>query len=254
MTYQVELEIFKGPLELLLHLIKKHEMDIYDIPIAEITSQYLAALDAMKSLNLDIAGEFLVMASTLVHIKSRMLLPLDPDPDPEEDEVDPRAELVHRLLEYQRFKEAAVSLDECPVLGRDVFARACVDNEVAASDDAGLQPVGIYELVEALRDLLGQAPPEPVHEVVRERMSVAQRVTHVLEKLAECQSLAFESLLSVRRSREELVVTLLATLELVKLRMVRIMQNQRCGTIWLFAVAVDPSRERPLQDESFGYC
>ena len=107
MSYEIELAVFKGPLDLLLHLIKKNEMDIYDIPIAEITTQYLEALDALQSLNLDIAGEFLVMASTLVHIKSRMLLPLDPDPDSEEEDTDPRAELVHRLLEYQRYKVAA---------------------------------------------------------------------------------------------------------------------------------------------------
>ncbi len=254
MSYEIELEIFKGPLDLLLHLIKKHEMDIYDIPIAEITTQYLAALDAMQSLNLDIAGDFLVMASTLVHIKSRMLLPLEPDPDPEEDEADPRAELVHRLLEYQRYKVAAVTLDECDILGRDVFARSCFELPEDEKGDAELQPVGIFELVEALRDLLKQSPPEPVHEVVRERFSVAERVTMLLEMLAGCQSLAFESLVSSPRTREELVVTFLAMLELVKLRMVRIMQNQRGGSIWLFPLAPDPARELPLQDETFGYC
>lgn len=254
MSYEVELAVFKGPLDLLLHLIKKHEMDIYDIPIAEITTQYLAALDTLQSLNLDIAGEFLVMASTLVHIKSRMLLPLDPDPDSEDDETDPRAELVHRLLEYQRYKVAAVALDEYDILGRDVFARSCVESALDEKNDAELEAIGIFELVEVLRDLLKQTPPEPVHEVVRERLSVAERVSMLLEILKDCQSLAFESLLSIPPTREELVVTFLAMLELVKLRMVRIMQNQRCGSIWLFPLAPDPARELPLQDETFGYC
>lgn len=254
MSYEVELAVFKGPLDLLLHLIKKHEMDIYDIPVAEITTQYLAALDTMKSLNLDVAGEFLVMASTLVHIKSRMLLPLDSDPDPEDEDVDPRAELVHRLLEYQRYKVAAVTLDEYDILGRDVFARSCVESTEDELPAAELEPVGIFELVEALRDLLKQSPPEPVHEVVREKLSVAERVTMLLKMLEGCQSLAFESLLSNLPNREELVVTFLAMLELVKLRSVRIMQNQRCGSIWLFPLDSDPDREMPLQDETFGYC
>lgn len=254
MSYEVEIAVFKGPLDLLLHLIKKHEMDIYDIPIAEITTQYLAALDALQSLNLDVAGEFLVMASTLVYIKSRTLLPFDADPDPEEDETDPRAELVHRLLEYQRYKVAAVTLDEYDILGRDVFARSCVASSEDDKNEAELEPVGIFELVEALRDLLKQAPPEPVHQVVRERLSVAARVTMLLEILSGCQSLAFESLLSTPPTREELVVTFLAMLELVKLRTLRIMQNQRCGSIWLFPLAPDSARELPLQDETFGYC
>jgi segregation and condensation protein A len=254
MSYEVELEVFKGPLDLLLHLIKKHEMDIYDIPIAVITAQYLAALDTMKSLNLDIAGEFLVMASTLVHIKSRMLLPLAPDPDLDEEEGDPRAELVNRLLDYQRYKDAALTLDTYDMLGRDVFARACTDDTDEIRGDAELQPIGIFELVEALRDLLKDAPPAPVHEVVRERMSVAERIAMVLEALAGCQSLAFDSLLPLNRTREELVVTFLAMLELVKLRMVRIMQNSRCGAIWLFPGGGGASGDMPLQDETFGYC
>lgn len=254
MSYEVDLEVFKGPLDLLLHLIKKHEMDIYDIPIAEITAQYLAALDAMKSLNLDIAGEFLVMASTLVHIKSRMLLPAEADADSEEEEVDPRAELVHRLLEYQRYKQAAVALDEYDILGRDVFGRSCCDEMTDEESNPELQPVGIFELVEALQGLLRESPPEPVHEVVREKVSVAERVTMLLELLADCQSLAFDALLPQRPDRQELVVTFLAMLELVKLRMIRIMQNQRCGSIWLFPKAMDSKRDLPLQDENFGYC
>lgn len=119
MPYQIDLDSFKGPLDLLLHLIQKHEMDIYDIPIAEITAQYLATLEVMKSLNLDLAGEFLLMAATLLHIKSRMLLPRDEEEVTEEADLDPRTELVRRLLEYQRYRDAAISLDALPLLGRD---------------------------------------------------------------------------------------------------------------------------------------
>ena len=123
MAYEIKVENFEGPLDLLLHLIKKNEMDIYDIPMAEITSQYLGMIDAMKSLNLDVAGEFLLMAATLVHIKSRMLLPPSEEEELEEEEEDPRAELVRRLLEYQKYKDAAETLDSFPLLHRDIFAR-----------------------------------------------------------------------------------------------------------------------------------
>jgi segregation and condensation protein A len=123
MSYEIRIENFEGPLDLLLHLIKKNEMDIYNIPIADITAQYVAYIDAMKNLNLDVAGEFLLMAATLIHIKSRLLLPQTQEDEPEEEEEDPRAELVRRLLEYQKYKEAALSLDAMPLLGREVFAR-----------------------------------------------------------------------------------------------------------------------------------
>ena len=135
-----------------------------------------------------------------------------------------------------------------------MFARSCVESALDEGHDAELEAIGIFELVEVLRDLLKQTPPEPVHEVVRERLSVAERVTMLLKILEGCQSLVFDSLLSIPPTREELVVTFLAMLELVKLRTVRIMQNQRCGSIWLFPLASDPARELPLQDESFGYC
>jgi segregation and condensation protein A len=124
-NYAIQLENFEGPLDLLLHLIKKNEMDVYDIPMAEITRQYLSILDAMKSLNLDLAGEFLLMAATLLHIKSKMLLPKIVEDELEEEEEDPRAELVRRLLEYQKYKEVSLTLESKPQLGRDLFARVC---------------------------------------------------------------------------------------------------------------------------------
>jgi segregation and condensation protein A len=254
MSCEIDIEVFKGPLDLLLHLIKKHEMDIYDIPIAEITAQYLAALDAMQTLNLEVAGEFLVMAATLLHIKSRLLLPRDPDPDPEEDEIDPRAELVHRLLEYQKYREAAADLDRRAILGRDVFVRCFVERELAEPEEAGLQPVGIFELAEALRQLACEAPEPLVHEVARERLSVAERIQQLLELLTGKPAVPFAELPFGDGRREERVVTFLAVLEMVKLQMVSIMQNRRCGTLWLRAVAKPSVLNAPLQDDAFGYC
>jgi len=254
MAYHIELENFKGPLDLLLHLIKQHEMDIYDIPIAEITAQYLAALDAMKSLNLEIAGEFLVMASTLLHIKSRLLLPSQEAADSEEEEVDPREELVHRLLEYQKYKEAAQSLERLPLLGRDVFVRQVTDETMADIGDGELQPVPLFELVEALRRLLQEPPLPPVHEVARERLSVAERARQILELLSRRPQLPFLDAVGMGRDRELLIVTFLAVLELVKLGLVRILQGQHQSAIWLHAVEQLPAAAAIPVDEAFGYC
>lgn len=233
-AYEVKLENFEGPLDLLLHLLHKNEMDIYDIPMAEITAQYLAALDAMKSLNLDIAGEFLVMASKLIHIKSRLLLPQIVEAEPEEDEEDPRAELVRRLLEYQRYKEAAEVLDSFPVLGRDIYARTFPAPELDCQEDQEIQSVGLYELAEALRALLKDAPEDPVHEVDAERLSVADRINGILGQLESCRGeVSFRELIGLHPTRSDIVVTFLSMLELVRLRLVRLNQTERCGPIWL---------------------
>jgi len=159
MSYEIRIENFEGPLDLLLHLIKKNEMDIYNIPIADITAQYVAYIDAMKNLNLDVAGEFLLMAATLLHIKSRLLLPQAQEDEPEEEEEDPRAELVRRLLEYQKYKEAAASLDARPLLGREVFARTFPSPEFEETPESGFEAVGLYDLVEAFRSILRERPP-----------------------------------------------------------------------------------------------
>jgi segregation and condensation protein A len=253
-SYAVRLDNFEGPLDLLLHLIKKHEMDIYDIPIAEITAQYLATLDAMQSLNLDVAGEFLVMAATLLQIKSRLLLPQPEEEAAEEEEEDPRAELVRRLLEYQKYKEAALSLDGRPQLGREVFARvAAMPEPDTAAADGGFEAVGIYELVEALRAVLAEAPPEVFHEVDVERLSVTERVTAILSQLEGRQSLAFGDLFEERPARPQVVVTFLALLELVRLRLVKLMQNARFGPIWLFPAVTGEEAETPLDEDNLGY-
>ncbi len=254
MSYQIDLDSFKGPLDLLLHLIQKHEMDIYDIPIAEITSQYLATIEVMKSLNLDLAGEFLVMAATLLHIKSRMLLPRDEEGVTEEVELDPRAELVKRLLEYQKYREAALCLDALPMLGRDVFVREFPELEIDETEDDEVEwePVGLFELVAAYRRLLLDKDEESFHEITREHLSVTDRINQILVTLTERSSLAFADLLVGVVSRNDVIVTFLATLELVKMRLVRLMQSHRDSCIWLY-VMEEAGDKLLQQEESFGY-
>jgi segregation and condensation protein A len=256
MSCEIRIENFEGPLDLLLHLIKKNEMDIYDIPVAEITAQYLTYLDAMQSLNLDVASEFLVMAATLIHIKSRLLLPQAAEDEPaEEEEEDPRAELVRRLLEYQRYKAAAGALDEMPQLGRDLFARAApaAEPQVAEEEATGFEAVGLYDLVAAFRRILQEAPQEVVHEVLAERLSVTDRVNGILGQLSGRESLAFGELFTARPERQEVVVTFLAMLELVRLRLVRLLQSTRFGTIWLYPAVIEESDAPALDEDALGY-
>jgi segregation and condensation protein A len=249
--FAIRLDNFTGPLDLLLHLIKKHEMEITDIPIAEITRQYLAVIDSMQTLNLDVAGEFLLMAATLLHIKSRMLLPQAVDDGGEEvDEEDPRAELVRRLLEYQKYKAAALQLDEYPQLNRDLYARSAPAPEVVEAGGDEFVAVGLYDLMQALQQLLKERPEPLVHQIMGEQLSVADRISRILEALQGQQSLSFNELFPEQANRPEVIVTFLALLELVKLRLVRLLQSRRFGAIWLTpavddaaAVSADPDEE-----------
>ncbi len=253
-SYAIQLDNFEGPLDLLLHLIKKNEMDIYDIPIAAITEQYLVTLDAMKNLNLDVAGEFLLMAATLLHIKSKMLLPKIVEEELEEDEEDPRAELVRRLLEYQKYKEVSQTLENQPQLGRDLFARAAPEPEVLEEAESGFIAVGLFDLLAALQDVLRESPEPFVHEVNMEQLSITDRINAILTLLQGQESMAFGDLFSGGIKRSEMIVTFLALLELVKLRMVRFMQNVRHGTIWIFpAVELGKVDELDVGEDSLGY-
>jgi segregation and condensation protein A len=233
-TTRVQLEIFEGPLDLLLHLIKKNEVSISDIPIAVITEQYLATLEMMESLNLDVAGEFLVMAATLVHIKSRMLLPLADNEDDEEEGTDPRAELVRRLLEYQRFKDAADQLERRDVLSRDVFARAAASAEEI--DPPAFHEVSVFELLTALRRVMERLPKDAVHEVSLEKITVREKMTLLLDILRAQGHTLFESLFAGVKTRMEVVVTFLAMLELVKARVIRVFQEEMSGPIQIEAL------------------
>lgn len=235
MTTRVQLEIFEGPLDLLLHLIKKNEVNISDIPIATITEQYLATLEVLQSFNLDVAGEFLVMAATLIHIKSRMLLPGADEDDDEEEGADPRDELVRRLLEYQRFKDAADQLEHRELLTRDVFIRSAAPVEDIPA--TGFREVSVFELLTALKRVLDRLPKETVHEVMLEKITVREKMTLLLDSLRAQGKLLFESLFSDIKTRMEMVVTFLAMLELVKVRAIRIFQEEANGPIQIEAAA-----------------
>jgi segregation and condensation protein A len=230
MTQKVQLDVFEGPLDLLLHLIKKNEVSITDIPIATITEQYLATLELMEYLSLDVAGEFLVMAATLVHIKSRMLLPLD-ETDVEEDDEggDPRDELVRRLLEYQRYKDAAGELERRDILKRDVFVRSPEPPE--QTETVGFESVSLFDLISALRTVLDRLPKDSVHQVMLETFSVREKMSLLLEDLHRRGKIIFQDLFAGVASRIEVVVTFLAMLELVKIRAVKIWQEEPTGPI-----------------------
>ena len=241
MDYEVKLDIFEGPLDLLLHLIKKNELDIYDIPIALITRQYLEYIEALKALNLDLAGEYLVLAATLIHIKSKMLLP-EPAETGEEEE-DPRRELVQQLLEYQAFKNASQSLQSRHLLERDVFPRGgmTVVEGAPPAEPAWIE-VSLYELVDAFRQVLAKLSPPERMEIDIDRTSLADRMHEILERLHGERSLTFAELLGERRERRLVVVNFLALLELVRQRLIRIFQAGPFGVIRIF-LAVDDEHE-----------
>ena len=250
-AYRVQIEEFEGPLDLLLHLIKKNEVDIYNIPIAAITRQYLEYMELLKELNLDIAGEFLVMAATLLQIKSRMLLPVESDEEDAELE-DPRAELVRRLLEYQRYRDASYLLSSRNLLGRDVFARKFDSPEFALLEQKE-EPadVELFELIEAFQRVLARVSVETFHDVVTDGISIADRIGEVLSLLHLHKTLSFDALFSDRMTRDLLVVTFLSILELCKLNLIKITQGESLGAIWLSSNSTHedaPDQDMPADD------
>jgi len=244
--YQVALDVFEGPLDLLLHLVKKHELSILDIPIAFVTEKYLEYLDAMAALDIDVAGEYLLMAATLCHIKSRELLPpSQEEPDDEEQEgeeveIDPRADLIRRLLEYQKYKEAAQQLGQRPVVGRNVWSRG-TPSEDAVSEGvdpdavAPLAPFPVHKLIEAFDRVMRQAKVKVAHDVLIDRLSVGQKIAELTDRLEAEGRFTFSSMFSFLRDgaaprplaevRHEAVVTFLALLEMAKLRLIALTQS-----------------------------
>jgi segregation and condensation protein A len=224
---EVFLEAFEGPLDLLLYLIKRQNLDILDIPIAEITRQYMEYVDLMKDLRLELAAEYLVMAAMLAEIKSRMLLPR---PDAElEDEGDPRAELVRRLQEYERYKQAAEDLDALPRLGRDVFP---TEVETPFVRVVKLQPkVSVEDLVLALADVFRRARMYSHHQVMTEPLSVRERMSTILSTLEKDKYTEFTTLFSAEEGRRGVIVTLLAVLELVREMLIELVQAKPMGPI-----------------------
>ncbi|MFQ5850475.1 MAG: segregation and condensation protein A [Candidatus Binatia bacterium] len=249
MPVDVRLEMYEGPLDLLLHLIKKNEVSITDIPIALITEQYLSTLELMRSLSLDVAGEFLVMAATLIHIKSRVLLPPGEGRDgDEEEEVDSREELVRRLLEYQRFKDAAEDLERREMLHRDVFARSSEASQEFES--GGLEGLSLFDLISAFRRVLERYPEEEVHTVTVEKISVRERMNLLLDQLCRRAKVVFQSLFEGAVPRMDIVVTFLALLELIRIRAVRVTQEERLGPIVIERVApLEEVHERMAKEQ-----
>ncbi|MBI4964905.1 MAG: segregation/condensation protein A [Desulfomonile tiedjei] len=240
MSYEVKLEIFEGPLDLLLHLIHRNEVSITDIPIALIAQQYLQTIELMKSLNLDVAGEYLVMAAYLTHIKSQMLLPVNEDRANEEAGPDPREELVAHLLEYKRYREAAETLASVPMLERDIFVREAGDEDVDLPKSRQPLEVGLPELLEALRGLLARTSRRDLIELEPDRLLVKDKINHILGRIGSQDWITFASLFEDDLSRLSVVTTLLALLEIVKLQLVRIYQDVPFGTILISRrVAVD---------------
>ena len=226
--YAVKLSVFEGPLDLLLHLIRLNEVDITDIPVALIAEQYLEYLELMRELNLDVVGEYLLMAATLAWIKSRMLLP-PAEGEEEAGEIDPRAELIARLLEYQRFKEAAEGLRERQILGRDVFQARGPSPEGRPVAEREIE-VGLIELLEAFRKLLrAAASAELRHEVTAEIITVRERMVTVMDALRAREVIEFEQIFQLDEeippSRTMIVVTFLAILELVRISALRVYQG-----------------------------
>lgn len=228
--YAVKLPVFEGPLDLLLHLIRLNELDITDVPITGIAEQYLEYLALMEELDIDVAGEYLLMAATLAWIKSRMLLPVEAT-DEEDEGIDPRAELVARLLEYQRFKDAAGELGELPLLGRDVFRTTLTPWEERREDERELD-VGLFDLLAAMRAVLEQVPAQDaVHEIEAESVTVRERMVVVMEILAKSAvPVEFVDLFrgadGQLPSRTVIITTFLAILELARLAALRLYQGR----------------------------
>jgi segregation and condensation protein A len=235
--YKVKLEIFEGPLDLLLYLIKRDEIDIYDISLERITKQYLEYLQAFKELNLEVAGEFVVMAANLIYWKSRSLLPVDQQPPEEDaDEDDPRWELIRQLIEYKKFKEAAEQLQVRQLEQEKIFSRRGGASALVASAPLRLGEVGIFQLINAFQIVLKRVEArENLEEIFGENFTVSDKIDQILLSVAKGTSVRFSTLFAEAASRVEIVVTFLALLELIRLRQVRALQPEPFGEIEIAA-------------------
>ena len=242
-NFRIELPNFEGPVDLLLHLIRKHELDILDLPISFITDKYLEYLGLMQNLNLDIASEYLVMAATLAHIKSKMLLPRPPEDqdDDELDELDPRAELIRRLLEYQKYKTVAADLGERAIAGRDVFSRGTPPP--TADGPAPLAQVSVFKLLDALKKVAERVNATFSLEVDAEQMSIQERIGGLVDLLRERRRCRFDELFEDVSTSYDLVVTFLALLEMAKMRLASIYQTDHEEPIYLEYTLLDAAGE-----------
>ena len=251
--YRVELPSFEGPLDLLLHLIEEHELNVMDIPIAFVAKKYVEYITLMEQLNIDVASEYLVMAATLTHIKSKMLLPVVPtdQEDEAEAELDPRAELVRRLLEYQKYKHAAEQLSGNPVLGRDVFLRG-----VPAPHVEGVAPLAglsLFKLLDAFQGVLSRAKNVVDHQIDFERFSITDRINELSELLKNSGKVLFEQLFEGARGRADLIVTFLAILEMTRLRLTRVEQEGPLMPIFVELAVNEEGESATLDDLDRAY-
>lgn len=232
--YEIKLQnIFEGPMDLLVHLIKKNEVDIYDIPIALITDQYLAYIEWMKSMNIDFAGDFIVLAATLAHIKSIMLLPRH---EREEVDEDPRLEIARPLLEYIQMQSVAEQLAVKPFLGEHTFSRRPVEKKYADPSEGEYIKVGLFELIDAFQGILKNLSAEHRVDMTSDRITVGERITEITDMLEKKGSVTFKELFLVNFGKSHIIITFLAVLEMAKLCLIRIAQHTQNGTIRLFYV------------------
>ncbi len=229
--YKVLLDdVFEGPMDLLVHLIKKNEVDIYDIPIALITDQYLGCLSLMKALNIDLAGDFILMAATLAQIKSKMLLPVHEG----EDEEDPRMEIARPILEYLEIKSAAEQLSIRNLLGDSTFIRQPDIKDFLSDQDEEVITVGLFELIDAFQKILKNISEDQKINITADSMSVKDKISRLIDIFKEKESISFEELFAADVARIEIVLTFLAILEMVKIGLVRMAQHTQLGVIRLF--------------------
>jgi segregation and condensation protein A len=252
---KIRVQSFEGPLDLLVHLIKKNQINVYDIPVALVTEQYLYYLDLMQELNLDVASEFLVMAATLIHIKSRMLLPrADPSQDDQAEVEDPRDALVRRLLEHQKFKAAAELLHERETLRSAQWTRPDSRVEAMAGDDYEPElEVDLFGLLSAFRLVLQRARERPPMLLPAEHISIETRIEQLLDRLSETEACGFEDLFGDVATRPEMIVTFLALLEMIRLKLVRVFQSGGQGAIRIYKRARPKDAPHPIHDPEDEY-
>ncbi|MBP9113203.1 MAG: segregation/condensation protein A [Polyangiaceae bacterium] len=237
-AYKVSLPAFEGPLDLLLHLCQKHELNILDIPISFVTEKYLEYLSVMALMELDVASEYLVMAATLAHIKSKSLLPAPPPGQEDEDfeiEEDPRETLIRRLLEYQKYKKAAADLESRGVAGRDIFMRGAPMEEAVSDEPAPLAEFPVHKLIEAFQAVLDRSKVKISHEIVADRVSITDRIHEVYDVLSKRTRLEFHEIFEGNKTKFDLVITFLALLEMSRLKMVRLTQTDALGSLFVEA-------------------
>jgi len=252
MSYQIKLEIFEGPMDLLLHLIKQHELDIYSIPISLITQQYLEYIELMKNLDMEIAGEFLVMASTLTHIKSKMLLPPSENPEKDEDGADPREELIRRLLEYKSFKDAAASLENKEETWSRVYTRAAeTAPDLPGDDEPLLFDFHLFDLLAALKEVMVRVP-DAGFEITAESVSITEKISLILARVEAVESLLFADLFEGNTTRAQVIGTFLALLELIKTRVIKAVQVEQFGAIRIIKAVNEATARDTATGNLFG--